>query len=120
MTTEQTASRPTRIAHTGYVDQATPGPRVYSLPVQRRRLIAIAVYLVVSILALLLVAGHGPWTGRVLFTVSDSHGMHSGDVPVVLLWLGWSASGVAPERSGDLLWLVGSRSSASALPQASR
>ena len=95
MTTEQTASRPTRIAHTGYVDQATPGPRVYSLPVQRRRLIAIAVYLVVSILALLLVAGHGPWTGRVLFTVSDSHGMHSGDVPVVLLWLAGMACSVA-------------------------
>lgn len=67
----------------------------YRRHVQRRRLIAIAIYLIVSILALFLVAGHGPWTGRVLFTVSESHGMHAGDVPVILLWLAGMGCSVA-------------------------
>ncbi|ANH38234.1 hypothetical protein I601_1803 [Nocardioides dokdonensis FR1436] len=58
----------------------------YRQRVQRRRLIAIAVYLVTSVLALLLIAGHGPWAGRVLFRVSESHGFNTGDVPVILLW----------------------------------
>lgn len=53
---------------------------------EQRRLVAVGVYLVVSVLAVLLIAGHGPWAGRVLFTVGGGHGVNSGDVPVVLLW----------------------------------
>lgn len=60
---------------------------------ERRRLVAVGVYLVVSVLAVLLIAGHGPWAGRVLLDVGGGHGVNTGDVPVLLLWAGglWMA-----------------------------
>jgi hypothetical protein len=39
--------------------------------------------------ALLLLAGHGPWTGSVLLSIgSTGHGIHTGDLPVLGLWAG--------------------------------
>ena len=49
------------------------------------RLIAIALAWITSVLTMLLVAGHGPWAGRPLIGFGG-HGVHSGDIPVVLLW----------------------------------
>jgi len=34
-----------------------------------------------------LLAGHGPWAGHVLFSVSATHGLDAGDVPVLAGWL---------------------------------
>jgi hypothetical protein len=42
---------------------------------------------VLTVLTLLLLAGHGPWAGRQLFAFNVYHGINSGDVPVLLLWL---------------------------------
>lgn len=52
------------------------------------RLIAVVQAWVASVMALLLIAGHGPWAGRALITVDDVHGLNAGDVPVLLLWAG--------------------------------
>ncbi|NHC23852.1 hypothetical protein G6553_11795 [Nocardioides sp. IC4_145] len=51
------------------------------------RLLAIVLAEVVSILCVLLIAGHGPWAGPVLLGLSEDHGLNAGDVPVLGLWL---------------------------------
>jgi len=38
-------------------------------------------------LTLMSLAGHTPWDGRVLLTVTADHGLHDGDVPVLAAWL---------------------------------
>lgn len=43
--------------------------------------------LVQSFFALMLVAGHSRFSGHVLVTVSRTHGLDSGDLPVIVLWL---------------------------------
>jgi hypothetical protein len=43
--------------------------------------------LVLSGLAFGLIAGHGPWAGRELFAVSETHGLNIGDVPILAAWL---------------------------------
>lgn len=50
------------------------------------RLVAIALAEVVTVLALLLVAGQGPWSGRQLLAIDDAHGIHAGDIPIFGLW----------------------------------
>lgn len=55
---------------------------------QDRRAVVIGLALVLSILTLLLIAGHGPWAGRTLFEVNNRHGLNTGDIPVLVLWLG--------------------------------
>ncbi|GEP33620.1 hypothetical protein NSZ01_13880 [Nocardioides szechwanensis] len=50
------------------------------------RAIAILLALVISLLALLLLAGHGPWSGRTLIDFGGRHGLNTGDLPVLLLW----------------------------------
>lgn len=50
------------------------------------RAIAILLALVISLLALLLLAGHGPWSGRTLVDFGGRHGLNTGDLPVLLLW----------------------------------
>lgn len=50
------------------------------------RAIAILLALVISVLALLLLAGHGPWAGRTLIELGGRHGLNTGDIPVLLLW----------------------------------
>lgn len=37
-------------------------------------------------LMLLLIAGHGPWAGPVILTVTADHGLNVGDIPVLLVW----------------------------------
>ena len=39
-----------------------------------------------AFLGILLLARR-PGMGRILFTVSDQHGVHAGDLPLVALWL---------------------------------
>ncbi|GIG27476.1 hypothetical protein [Cellulomonas marina] len=53
----------------------------------RERLLVGVLLLVVSGFALLLLAGHGPWAGPVLVTITQSHGINEGDVVVVVGWL---------------------------------
>jgi len=43
--------------------------------------------MVLTVLTLLLLAGHGPWAGRQLIAFNVYHGINTGDVPVILLWL---------------------------------
>ena len=38
-------------------------------------------------LTLMLLLGHGPWAGHELFAVSESHGLNSGDVPVLVAYV---------------------------------
>jgi hypothetical protein len=44
---------------------------------------------VLSAFALLLLAGHGPWSGTALVSLgSNQHGINTGDVPVLAAWAG--------------------------------
>ncbi len=47
----------------------------------------IALALILSVLTLLLLAGHGPWSGDVILQLDDARGVNSGDLVVVPLWL---------------------------------
>ena len=38
---------------------------------------------VLTLLTLLLLAGHGPWAGPVIWAVSPYHGLNVGDLPVI-------------------------------------
>ena len=51
------------------------------------RLVSIAVAWIISVLTLLLLAGHSPWAGPLLVGVGDTHGLKVGDLPVLGLWL---------------------------------
>lgn len=42
--------------------------------------------IVVTGLAATLLVGRRPGVGRILFSVSDTHGVHVGDIPVLVLW----------------------------------
>lgn len=52
-------------------------------------MVAVGLALVISVLTLLLLAGHGPWAGRPIdvLTLSSEHGLNTGDLPVLGLWL---------------------------------
>lgn len=52
-----------------------------------RRELAIVVAAALTGLMMLLIAGHGPWAGEVIFKVAPTHGINSGDLPVIGLWL---------------------------------
>lgn len=41
---------------------------------------------VVTALTLLLLAGHGPWSGRIVWQATPDHGLNTGDVPVLVFW----------------------------------
>ena len=51
------------------------------------RAVVVLLGLVLSVLTLLLIAGHGPWAGSTLVAFDDSHGLNTGDVPVLVLWV---------------------------------
>ncbi|MCR6032167.1 hypothetical protein GGQ22_12040 [Nocardioides sp. zg-579] len=51
------------------------------------RLLAVVLAEVVSILCVILIAGHGPLAGPVLIELSADHGLNLGDIPVLGLWL---------------------------------
>ena len=50
------------------------------------RLVSIVLGEIVTIMTVLLIAGHGSWAGRVLISVGDTHGLHAGDLPVLVMW----------------------------------
>lgn len=65
------------------------------------RAVAVLLALVISVLTLLLLAGHGPWAGRTMVTFGKGHGLNTGDIPVLLLWaLGMAGCGYLASR-GD-------------------
>jgi hypothetical protein len=51
------------------------------------RLCVLLLAVATTVFALLLVAGHSQFAGHVLISVSPDHGLDSGDVPVLALWL---------------------------------
>ncbi len=38
---------------------------------------------VITVMTILLVAGHGPWAGHEIIRISANHGVNDGDVPVI-------------------------------------
>lgn len=48
--------------------------------------VAVLLALVISLLTLLLLAGHGPWAGHTIVDFGGLHGLNTGDIPVLLLW----------------------------------
>ncbi|NPC97264.1 hypothetical protein [Nocardioides sp. zg-DK7169] len=60
-----------------------------------RMTLALVAALCLTALAVLLIAGHGPWSGRTLFPVAPGHGINVGDLPVFGFWgLGVAACAV--------------------------
>ena len=51
-----------------------------------RRELALVVAAAMTGLMVLLIAGHGPWSGTVIWVISPTHGLNSGDLPVLGLW----------------------------------
>ncbi|WP_166391146.1 hypothetical protein [Nocardioides ochotonae] len=51
-----------------------------------RMTLALVAALCLSALAVLLIAGHGPWSGRPLIPLSHGHGINVGDLPVFAFW----------------------------------
>lgn len=66
-----------------------------------RRELAIVVAASLTGLMLLLIAGHGPWSGRTIWGVSESHGLNLGDLPVLGLWVVGMVALVLLGRSRD-------------------
>jgi hypothetical protein len=61
---------------------------------------ATVVGVALSALALLLIAGHGPWAGPTLIDVSQGHGLNVGDVPVLGAWVAGLVALRELDRSG--------------------
>ena len=54
-----------------------------------------------SALTVLLLAGHGPWSGEVLVSVTRHHGLNVGDLPVLAIWaIGTTACALLWQRTG--------------------
>ena len=56
---------------------------------QDHHAVVVGLALVLSVLTLLLIAGHGPWAGEAIpgLTLSADHGLNTGDLPVLALWV---------------------------------
>ena len=63
----------------------------------RAALTALAVA-ALSAMTTLLLAGHGPWSGHLLWQITADHGLNTGDVPVLLCWLLGTAAVLALAR----------------------
>ncbi len=50
------------------------------------RVCVVVLALVLTLLAFVSVAGHGPFAGEVLYTISPTHGIDEGDVPIAVAW----------------------------------
>lgn len=64
-----------------------PGPSLTHLQVDRRWSAAFAAVTALglgAIAAVMLVAGHHPWDGKVIAAFGGSHGLHRGDVLAVI------------------------------------
>lgn len=66
-----------------------------------RRDLAVVVAAALTGLTMMLIAGHGPWAGDVLWAVSGSHGLNVGDLPVLGLWAVGMVATVLLGRSRD-------------------
>jgi hypothetical protein len=51
---------------------------------ERACIVVLAV--VLTLLFAVSVAGHGPLAGQVLYTISPTHGVDEGDVPMAIAW----------------------------------
>ncbi|GAA4673106.1 hypothetical protein [Nocardioides nanhaiensis] len=52
-----------------------------------RRPVVLLLAGVLTVLTLLLLAGHGPWAGETLWAINGTtHGLNDGDVPVLVAW----------------------------------
>ena len=51
-----------------------------------RSFLVLCLFGTLSALTLLLLAGHGPWAGHVLWALDPAHGLNTGDLPVLGLW----------------------------------
>lgn len=51
------------------------------------RVYVVVLALLLSGLTFALIAGHGPWAGREVFEISESHGVNEGDLPIVIAWV---------------------------------
>ena len=51
-----------------------------------RMTLALVAALCLTALTVLLIAGHGPWSGRPLISLSHGHGINVGDLPVFGFW----------------------------------
>lgn len=47
------------------------------------RVVVVALVCVLTLLTVLLLAGHGPWAGPVVWELSTHHGLNRGDLPVL-------------------------------------
>lgn len=52
-----------------------------------RPLLAVVAATALTVLAALLIAGVGPWAGPRLVGVTETHGVHAGDLLVAVAWL---------------------------------
>jgi hypothetical protein len=50
------------------------------------RVIAVLLVIVLTALMIASILGHGPMAGRELFGVTETHGVHVGDLPFVAAW----------------------------------
>jgi len=67
----------------------------------RQGCLVVGVIVQSAFLALLL-AGHEPWAGPILFSVTARHGVHVADIPLVALWLvGLVAAATSWRSSSD-------------------
>lgn len=51
------------------------------------RPVVLLLAVILTVLTGLLLAGHRPWSGDALVVITASHGLNTGDLPVVALWV---------------------------------
>lgn len=62
---------------------------------------AVVVLWSMSLVTLLLLAGHGPWSGRTIVSVTDVHGLNVGDLVPLGAWVVVAACCVWLWRDAD-------------------
>lgn len=53
----------------------------------QQRAAVVVVFASMTLVTLMLLAGHGPWAGRPLLGFSSNHGLNTGDVIPLAAWL---------------------------------
>ena len=67
----------------------------------RQRTAVAIVFASMTLVTLMLLAGHGPWAGRPILPVSHEHGLNTGDVVPLAAWVASAVScAVLWRRSG--------------------
>jgi hypothetical protein len=52
-----------------------------------RRAVVVLLALIMNVFVFLVLAGHSRWAGHRIYRLNASHGLNSGDVPVLVLWV---------------------------------